>query len=73
MNYKDINLKKHILQIIDKINENNYWDVNINKNALYKNFNYLCIFYVIILYEIFTYNICKNSEYSLLYIFFIIL
>ena len=62
MGYLDIKLKKHIVQFMDKVNDNKYWDKYICKDALLNSFNYFCIFYVIVHYEIFSYDICKNYE-----------
>ena len=62
LEYLDIMLKKHIVKLMDKINDNKYWNILINKDIILKNINYFCIFYVIIHYEIFSYDICKYYE-----------
>lgn len=61
-NILDIVLKKHIVQIMDRINDNKYWDIHINKEAILNSFNYFCIFYVIVHYEIFSFDICKYYD-----------
>ena len=60
---EQLNRKKimnKLIKVTEKINDNKYWNIIINKDVVLNNCNYSCVFYVLIHYEIFDTHLCSN-------------
>lgn len=53
-------LLNHIDEQINKITNYNFWNFKVNKNIIFNNFKYSCVFYVLTHYIVFNFEICQN-------------